>query len=156
MRYRHQSLGAAVVFLIGISLTLAPMSGAQSAERTTACSDSAEAAGWVEDLAPDFVGTDEESVEFRSAHGLVKVDPGAPISPVSDAATCSAVAAAVEARLPVGLFPHRLIIVQIGKYYVVPVLDTTPIARGVQVSGRTLTLILEKETLEIVVDNLLV
>jgi hypothetical protein len=121
-----------------------------------ACSDSAEGAGWVDDLAPAFAGTDEGSVEFRNAYGLARVDPAAAIGPVTDADTCSAVAAAVEARLPAGLYPHRLIILRIGGYYVVPVLDTTPPAPGVHVSGRTLTLILDKDTLAVLVDNLLV
>ena len=116
-------------------------------------SDTSEAREWAELVAASFLGGEEENLEFRQATGLERVDSTAVIGAITDPAICSAIASALQTELAAQGYPYRLVSLEIGPYYVVAAIDTTPPPEGVIVSGRTLVFVLAKTDLSFLVDN---
>lgn len=118
------------------------------------CSDLQRATYWIEELRPFFTGTDPAHSSFRKKADLATVDPDtSAIGVVTDAATCAAIATAVEGVVGGIEYwqnqSYDLMMTRFGPYYVVAVDEQAD-------RGRTLVLVLDATTYEILIRDLLI
>lgn len=125
-----------------------------SARARPECSDLQRATYWIEELRPLFTGTDPAHSSFRKKADLATVDPDTSASGVvTDAATCAAIATAVEGVLgDIEYWQNQsydLMMTRFGPYYVVAVDEQAD-------QGRTLVLVLDATTYEIPLRDMLI